>query len=460
MNLPRWQWSFSLAAALVSVLCVFNAYCVFATLDVFGLDEVHYYPDFTFKLKEEGRWLNFLLHGTLRAISLQTHALLFLFVSWCSFFFLARRAGWNRRYSTLLASVVMLAPPTIHVSLWPATLLPSTLVFLLLVIAVARGVTARFIYPAAGVLLFGAMQSYYFLVPLIFLPELVWRSEGRTWRTLAEHAALWVLGAVIGVLVSLLAVYLLTGQAGIEPAEWRRTMPIHSAGGLWRNTLYVTNAFAHQTRGLWQTFSGGSVLFSIMTALAMIAHALDRRRAAMYIIVLSGVALSFFAFCLPLAPVILERSLVALSCALALLLLVPPVMERTAGGLSAALLVWAACNLSIVGRAYLEQERAQTDALLAQVRRALPTDASNYRAIAVFGKVAPPLREAQRYNSPPWLRPILLTAGANDYWDCRTPSAPCESLATHFSISTQPPADAMHFLGAANNVAVIYFGHN
>ena len=147
-------------AAIVALISVFNSYYLLPGLSVFGLDEVHYYSDFTFKLKAEGRWINFLLHDALRKLPLATAALLFISFSWLTLFNIARELTQDTRYATIIASVLLVAPPFAQQSLWPASHLPAVVALLALTLLARNGASHRVIYLLGGVLLFGMMQNY------------------------------------------------------------------------------------------------------------------------------------------------------------------------------------------------------------------------------------------------------------------------------------------------------------
>jgi hypothetical protein len=453
------RWFDRIAAAL-SLLLLISAYYLLLNLKIFGHDEVHYYHDFTFKLKEEGRWINFLLHHWLRQVPLAIHAVLFVCGSWLVLFRIAKNLTRDIGYSVVIASVLLLSPPYIEQSLWPATLLPTTLALLALSWLADKGVSHKVIYPFGGVLLFGMMQNCYFLLPLFFLrrKELEHKDIDKLGSYLFSHLFYWISGAIAGALFSSAAVFIATGQAGIVPAEWRHTAPVHDLKSLARNMLYVIESFKRQAYQLWKSGSGNSPVY-ISGLILLCAFRLQFWRSDFSrILILLAVGAAFFAFSVPLAPVIQTRSLIALSVAMLLVLLVSNQPPLRIHWLSIILLLWTGWNLSINGRSYLSVHKTRAEFVMRKMQSVLPDHPSSYETVAIFGQMDKRYREAQIFNSPPYARSIAFASGVKDYWDCRTSSKECDMLARKFSLASRSINQAIEFIGTSDNVAVILLG--
>jgi hypothetical protein len=448
-------------AAVLALLMVVASYYLLLGLKVYGYDEVHYYPDFTFKLSEEGRWINFLLHHLLRHIPLQVHAALYVSLAWLLLFRFARNLSCDRLYAILVASVLFVSPPFVYQSLWPATLLPSLVGLLGLVWLVDKGVSYRVIYPLGGIFLFGCMQNFYFLMPLLFVGQIEqepFPSRGfllRIW----SHALYWVAGSVVGFLAALLAVYLLIGQVGIVPAPWRRTMPVHDLHDLARNIVYAFGCLKQEIHTLAALMTNRSVVyllcFVVLAALRIRYWRSELKRA----IVLVAVGVSFFAFSVPLAPVIQTRSLVAMSVALIVLMLVPVNSRRVARWLSMILLIWSGWNMTTHAYAFMTQQKEQTEFVLSKIESVLPHDPTSYRAIALFGTMDAKSTDAAIVNSPPEMRAVVLATGVPEFWNCQSSSQVCDRLKMQSDIATRSAPDGIEFVGSYNDVAVIYAAH-
>lgn len=412
---------------LVAFFLFLRTYLPLAGLTVYGHDEVHYYDDFLFKLKEEGRWINFLSHGVLRWIPLQVHVILFLLCTWGFCFFISYQFERDLWFSVLTASTLSLGVPFVLQSLWPATLLPSNLALMLLCYLAWRGTSAAIVYVIGGTLLFGMMQNYYFALPLLFVGRFQLDSIGT--KALFAHVGWWILGSVCGVLVSISAVYLITGQLGIHPAEWRQTHPARDLAGLIRNFESVGTVLLVQFRHLWIAAAGaaGLAYFSLTVLLVALRWRAILANWRIFLILLAS-GLGFFVFSIPLAPIIETRSLTALSCATFLFVFVFCIPRRgVVRLLVAAMLLWAAGVLSHLGFQYIEAHDQNTVAIRDRINDLLPADRIP-RKIAIFGKLDSSDRYARTYNEPPLLRPIVLSMGAAEFWDCRVPSHGCKKV--------------------------------
>ena len=448
-------------AAIVALISVFNAYYLLPGLGVFGLDEVHYYPDFTFKLQAEGRWINFLLHDALRKPALATAALLFISISWLTLFNIARELTQDTRYATIIASVLLVAPPFAQQSLWPATHLPAVVTLLALTLLARNGASHRVIYLLGGVLLFGMLQNYYFMLPLLFLGRFDSANKpvGAVGMQLADHFLFWILGAIAGAILALSAVFLVTGEIGITPAEWRRAMPAQNFQDIVRNIFYVLDKLWIQSLSLFKSGTGNNPGFILGLLLLFALRFRSWRCGLPKIIILLAVGLSFFAFSVPMAPKIATRSLVALSSAMIILLLVSHKPRAGAYWLSVGLLVWMGSNFAFEANAYLNRHKSETEYASQQIVAVMPKHPSNYRALAIFGKVDEKAKDAIWFNRAPWTRSIVMALGFNRYWECRK-NVPkeCVSLGERMKVSAATPNKKIQFIGVSDNIAVLLFG--
>lgn len=449
----------NLASAFALILVVSSYYRLLG-LKVYGFDEVHYYSDFTFKLREEGRWINFLLHDFLQHIPLQVHAALYVALAWLLLFRFARNLSCDKLYAILVASALLVSPPFVYQSLWPASLLPSLVGLLGMAWLVRKGVSYRAIYLIGGILLFGGMQNFYFLMPLLFIGQI--EQEPFTQRKFLlriwNHALYWVAGSIVGFLVALLAVYLLIGQVGIVPATWRKTMPVHDLHDVVRNVSYVLGCMRREADSLVMLMTGRSAVYAVgflaLVALRLRSWRLEFRRA----VTLVAVGVSFFAFSVPLAPVIQTRSLVALSVALILLMLVPGDVRRSTRWVSMMLVIWAEWNMMINAHAFIAAQKKHTEFVLSKIENVLPHDPTSYKVIALFGSVDGDSADAAIVNSPPQMRAVVLATGVPEFWDCQVDSQACRQLKAKFEVTQESVDGGMRFVGSYDGIAVISAG--
>ena len=417
------------AAALLSLLFLLAGYMLLPTVPVFGHDEMHYYPYFDFKLREDGRWLNYLLHDFLRSVPLPLWSVLFVSLSWLLFYRIARIHAFEVAYAALVASTIVLTTPFLEISLWPGTVVPVLLLGLLATELRARGVSHRVVYMLSGLLMFGSMQTLYFVLPLLFLPQLFASSTsaGERWKLLASHMCWWVGGSIAGVLCMSLALRLLGGTFLVQPAEWRNINPAVDLETFQQNLSYVTERFFLI---LGQLRRAGGVGWSFVLAIAVVV--LLRLRTLLTQLpawlLLLAVLVSFFAFSVPLAAVILSRSLIAMTAALVFAVAILP--GRTAPGrlLGTALLLTLAYNFSALCQDYLKTHDAETATLLGKLEALFPGYPKAYGTVALYGTMDAEQPEADRFNDPYRMHPFLITLGVHTYLDCRIVPSRCEQV--------------------------------
>jgi hypothetical protein len=414
------------AAAIMAFLFLLAGYMLLPTLPVFGHDEAHYYPSFYFKLIEDGRWVNYLLHDVLRSVPLPLWSILYLALAWLLFYRLARAYAFDVAYAALIASTIVVAYPFLEISLWPATVVPALLLGLLAVELQARKVAYQIIYLVSGILIFGSMQTLYFVLPLLFLPQFLESSQPARarWQLLFSHMCWWVAGSVAGVLALCLILWLHSGYYFPQPAEWRNTHAVVDLASLLENIRYVIASFFSLMAALVQLAGvgwgymlvvGGLVLLRSRTALAHVQA----------VLLMFAVLISFFLFSVPLAPVILPRSLIAMVAVVVLFIAFLP--GRTAPGrmLGAVLLLMLSHAFMLQCQDYLQRHKAETTAFLEKFQQLYPGYPQDYGVVALYGTMDPAQPEARRFNDPFVLHPLLITLGAHTYLDCRIVPSRC-----------------------------------
>lgn len=426
------------AAAVVGVLLL-ATYAVLADLVVWGHDEVHYYADFGFKLVEDGRWINQLLHDVLRSQPPGTWALAW-FVGWIVLFHRAARdLGLPDPESLMFAGIVLLTFPFAEQVLWPATSFPALAALLLLQVASRRGLPVPAICLLGGVAIFGSMQSFYFLLPLLFLDTLFDAGASKTqrWQRFLVAMAWWIAGAVAGVLSMSIAVWLLAGQFGVEPAAWRQTQPIEQPGDVLRNLQHVAGGLVVFARTLWTSLGLANLAFAALVVATVLARVRRLPSASPGIAMLAAIALGFFAISVPLAPVLHGRSVVALSAALVLALLLLPGHSGAGRVVGSVLAVGLAWHAAMVAGRSLQEHHAETRFVRAKLEAVLPARPAAFSGIALHGALPSSDPLARLFNEPPHMHGLIHAAGARGYRDCRTGLDPrCDTYALPVATST------------------------
>ncbi len=445
-------------AALLAGLLLVAGFLALPGLSIFGHDEVHYYRDFSLKLAEDGRWLNYLLHDFLRSVPLPLWSLLFLSLSWLLYYRLALGGGFDATMATLVASTTLLAASSVEMSIWPATPIPALVIMLLASLLRERGLAYPLIYLGSGLLLFGAMQTYYFLLPLLFLGQFLapTLSPRTRWHLLFKHLCWWVLGAIAGVLLMSLLLWPLAGHFGPRPAGWRDTHVVQDWPSLVNNLSYVSSAFL---RLLEQLLRQGGVTWGFILTVAVIA--LLRARALLAqsqaLALLGAVIIAFFVFSLPMAPLIHLRSLVAMAAAVVLVLALVPGHSRFGRVIAALLLLKLSYFFSLNAQDFFAQHEGDTAWHKEKLQQLIPGDPRSYAYIALQGTMDPAHREAFIFNDPSRMHPILVSLGTREYLDCRI-EARCNPVGTGPVLAVLPYAKGqVEFSVDAANIGIIRY---
>ncbi|WP_266183422.1 hypothetical protein [Dyella humicola] len=458
-SLSTWKLDSALVIAIAMILVVFAYYLLFS-FQVYGYDEPHYYLDWTFKLKEEGRWINFLLHDFLRTSPLTGDAVLFVIVAWVVLYRIGLNMTTRRADACLIASVLLVAAPFADLSPWAASSLPTMVTLLGLSLLASRYGNYRLVYLLGGGLLFGMLQNYYFILPLFFLRDFSPNKlEPRPYAArLLSHGMYWIAGSIVGLICSVAAVYFLTGQLGIVPAPWRHAMPAHNLHDVIRNIHYVGANLKEQKRFLVGIATKQSAVFGVLVAILAVLRVPAWRHEIPRLLVISAVGLSFFAFSVPLAPIIQTRSVITLSIALTLIALVPYEQRFLARVLSIVLLTWAGWNMMVYAHTSFERQKNGNEFVLRGIENALPHAPYGYQAVAIFGEMDSKFPESRILNSPPQMVAIVQAVGAPSYINCMTKSDVCDVLSERLNVKSGSGGEGIRYVGTANDIAVLNIG--
>jgi hypothetical protein len=448
------------AAAILAFLFLLAGYMWLPMLPVYGHDEMHYYPSFYFKLLEDGRWLNYLLHDMLRSVPLPLWSIVYVSLAWLLFYRITRLYAFDVAYATLVASTIVLAYPFVEIALWPGTVVPVLLLGLLAIGLQARGVPYQVIYLVSGILIFGSMQTLYFVLPLLFVPQFLENSQSprARWQLLFSHMCWWVGGSVAGVVWMSLMLWLLAGTFFPQPAQWRDIHPAVDWASLLENIGYVIVNFFSMLEILLRL---GGVTWGFILVVAAIA--LLRSRALLEkvqaLLLLLAVAVSFFAFSIPLAAVILPRSLIAMAAVMVLFVAILPGPTPLGRMLGTVLLLKLGYSFSAQCQDYLELHKTETATILHKLEELFPGYPQAYGTVALYGTMESDQVEANRFNDPWRMHPYLITLGVHTYLDCRIIPSRCENVGVAGEpITVVPFANGrLEFSVDAGNVGIISF---
>lgn len=422
----KWgRGSFNSIAALLSLLLVISAYVGFPNLHVFGHDEVHYNTYYKLKLLQDGRWLNYLLRDFLASVDVSAWFLIYIASHLLLIYRLSRLAGASVAISFLVSAVVTISPPVVEQSLWPATAFPAIAILIAAEVFVRKGIAPWVVYMVLGVLLFGSMQNYYFLVPLLFLRQFLSDSvSGKlAWMLVARHMGMWVLGAVLGTLVMSFALLLLAGHFGPEVGAWRQPQPVKDLASLLHNILYVSNSWLSSLKAIYVASRVGGVILGMVVVAFLGVFVWKFKRGIQLFFLLLMVAFAFHAFSIPLAPIITMRSLIAMVAAVVFSLALLARSGRLASMAISVLLLFGGVGFQLESRSFFNKQADSVGFVFTKIGQILPMPAANYSTILIDGRMQAGSAVADVFNNSYLMASVVKALGARNYLDCRSAAA-------------------------------------
>ncbi|MCI0500304.1 MAG: hypothetical protein L0Y61_00975, partial [Epsilonproteobacteria bacterium] len=212
---------------------------IFATSILYDLLQIHIYRHdslyyitqaFYFNVfTAEGRWINYIFYPITTLIS---GRLLSFFIVLSFFYFLyivAYRWTKNIYYAALIALLFFQIPSMYDLVMWPATAACAFIVLLLSTFLVQR-LPIYLFFIVFGILFFGTMSNFYYLLPLLYLDRLEPNDWGKNVRLFfLKIIPAWAVGFIVGYAVAQLIIYANTGHL-MEIAQWRGPHYIHTVG--------------------------------------------------------------------------------------------------------------------------------------------------------------------------------------------------------------------------------------
>jgi hypothetical protein len=330
-----------LLALLVTVLFpVWETWVEYASLEAWRHDSLYYLQSYQVKMQTEGRWLNFFLFNALRQIDPLASALLHaLALGWFSGFCAAKLTG-DRLYSVLLALLAATSVPLYIQLLWPVSTLPSFLI-LASTPLLYRRMSPILFFGLYGVLLFATFSNLYFLLPLLYMAQLVSAAgNAREQRRILVFDTVlpWIGGYVFGFLIATLVVGVISGQWGIQIADWRGGLPATDLKSLITNIL-IAWSYLRDHLAFHIQYTGWPINLAVV---CLFLQSLRSRKPDARLILPALVALSLYASIVPYSVNLSYRTSSALGLGLIFLFLAPSKisgLERLVYGIVVLLLI-------------------------------------------------------------------------------------------------------------------------
>lgn len=206
-------------------------------------DSAFYFANYIGKLKEEGRWINYLLFNVIREINPIVSILIHMLCLGYFSYKISNNIVKDEKISFMFSLAVISIPNFYSQIVWPVTSLPAFL-FLFFLPYLSSKLSKIQLFLISSIIFFGTFSNYYFLLPLIYLPEFYSKefSKENLIKFLKEIILPWVICFLIGYISANIITYLITGQL-ITLASWRKATPINSISQLVKNFEKISNYF-------------------------------------------------------------------------------------------------------------------------------------------------------------------------------------------------------------------------
>lgn len=226
--------------AAAAIFITLDTLVAAAQIEFWRHDDLAYLYGFEVKLREDGRWMIYILYPHLRA--LHGHLLWAFnlicyagFVAMLAFRISENLAHKNRLFFVLpLALCLGLLPAFFDQNMWPASLVPGFATLFAMSLLMNRR-NSFVTLPLFTIVLFGSLQSFA-VFPLLFATLLAMGTDDGWGRRLALVVAVWLVSMPVAYLVMHYSVVLVTGS-GLTIAEWRAARPLSGVGDILPNLV-------------------------------------------------------------------------------------------------------------------------------------------------------------------------------------------------------------------------------
>ena len=294
------------------VLSISIFYDVFQ-IHIYRLDSIYYMSNaetyFTSSIPTEGRWINYFFFNVIAYIPVAgTFLSIFVLISFGYFIFTITYKWTENYYYALIVSLLFIQlPPFYDLITWPATATPVFLV-LLLSIFLQKRINIFFYFILFGILFFGTMSNYYYLLPLLYLSYL----KNYDWKKNLKFVSFkllpaWAIGFVVGYIVTQLIVYINFGHF-ITLARWRDPHYVYSILDLVEN---ISRSINYLERDIKSIFFNRWLVFLFI--FSFIVATIDRRKNLVFIPIalFSLIIVIHYIIVLPVGILIDPRTIVA-----------------------------------------------------------------------------------------------------------------------------------------------------
>ena len=370
--------------AAAVLICLFTAFFLLLDLlqvHIYRHDAAYYlgWDGFFTRMLQEGRWINFLLYPVYSKIPGQLALLLVFLFLFLFLFSVSSRWVKNVPYSLLISLLCIQAAPMMAQIMWPATILTGFLILYLSTFFSNR-IPVFLFYALFGILLFGSMTYLYYLLPLVHLLLLSHSLVKRNLRVLfLRIMPAWAAGFVAGYLFALLVIYAVSGDIGIQVADWRNPNYIHSLQYLMDN---VYGAIGHLYHHLTTLFTGfwRNTMFALAFVIGILG--VNKSQYLPMAILSVGVIVAHYVVTMPIGIYISYRSVTPFWLDFMVLLFFYPTIKRWQYNSLIPVIAILTVSFYSVNHETVRWYSSITNTYYDELQGSIPRDASLYKGVA------------------------------------------------------------------------------
>ncbi|WP_294117394.1 hypothetical protein [Thiolapillus sp.] len=297
-------------------------------IHIYRHDALYYMPNantyYKYRVASEGRWI---VYGLFYFITKIPGNILSIFalLSFGYFVFISIYKWVENYYYALILSLLFMQIPSFYdLITWPATAAPAFLV-LLVAISLQKKLNIFVFFIIFGILFFGTMSNYYYLLPLLYLNYF----QKHNWKeslkfTSYKLISAWAIGFIVGYIVTQLILYV-NFDHFLAIEAWRDPHYIHSMEDMYENIL---RSLRYLQRDIQSIFLNSWII--LLFIFTLIVSTIDRRKDLIFIplVLFSLIILIHYVIVLPVGIYIAPRTIVATWVGiLAILFFIPSIKQ-------------------------------------------------------------------------------------------------------------------------------------
>jgi hypothetical protein len=341
-------YAVKISIVIISLFPLMALLSLLLEIDVWRHDAMRYYlePAAAWKMAHEGRWISYILFEDLRKINAHLSIILCLL---CACVFIGSAAysiTGNRLLAFVTTMIALQSPPLYMQLLWPVATLPG---FVILASSplVSKYINRWWFFAIYGVLFFGTMSYFYFLLPLLFANEYIQKYPKKfslQIKCLATELIVpWALGFIVGYFFATFIVFLYTGSWGIQLEAWRQPNLVTGIDDLLVNLINISTYIRRDTLFMYEVLGWEIILLLFSVFLYSLV---SRQRNSLYLFIPLAIFFSIYVTTLPAGIIIQTRSVVSVWIGVIFLFLVAPKVT------SREIMVYSALILIIIFKVY------------------------------------------------------------------------------------------------------------